>query len=299
MTIRKKRLEALIYLLDDPDQQVYETVEKELLKQNHNIIPALEDKWESSFDENCQERIENLIQNLHFKKTKKQLRSWITANSDDLMEGFICVDRFQYPDINLLNLKQKIENIRRTVWLELNNSLTLLEKITILNHFIFHINGFSINLNNINSPQNCYLNQVLETKKGNPVSIAILYTILARQLGLPARLTDFPNNPLVAMVDADLAKKVYGKNSLTNVIFYINPSNKGAITNRKEIDYHLKKYNKLTTEKYAEPVADQVIIRRLLESLKEGFHAAGFVEKEMKIAEMINLFPSAEADGNG
>ncbi|NLO03443.1 MAG: hypothetical protein GX126_14180, partial [Bacteroidales bacterium] len=66
MNTKKRRLEALINLLDDPDHQVYETVEKELLKQNHKIIPALEDKWETSFDETCQDRIENLIQNLHF-----------------------------------------------------------------------------------------------------------------------------------------------------------------------------------------------------------------------------------------
>lgn len=291
MTRNKKKLEALLYLLDDPDQQVYETVEKELLKQNYKIIPALEDKWETSFDESCQERIENLIQNLHFKQTKKQLKSWILANNNDLLEGIICIDRFQYPDINLLSIMQKIENIRRTVWLELNNSLTLLEKITILNHFLFHVNGFSVNLNNINSPQNCYLNQMLETKKGNPVSMGILYTILARQLGLPVQLTDFPNNPLVAVVDANLAKKVHGKDTRTSVIFYVNPSNKGAITNRKEIDYHLKKYNKSSPERFAEPVPDQLIIKRLLESLKEGFHAAGFLEKEMKISEMIKLFP--------
>ena len=161
MTKNKRKLEALLYLIDDPDQLVYETVEKELLKQNCKIIPALEDKWETSFDESCQERIENLIHNLHFKQTKKQLKSWILSNNSDLLEGIICIDRFQYPDINLLNIMQKIENIRKTVWLELNNSLTLLEKITILNHFLFHVNSFSVNLNNINSQQNCYLNQML------------------------------------------------------------------------------------------------------------------------------------------
>lgn len=291
MAIKKRKLEALIYLLDDPDQQVYETVAKELLKQNYRIIPALEDKWETSFDESCQERIENLIQNIQFKQTKKQLKSWIISNSNDLLEGIICVDRFQYPDINLLYVKQKIENIRKTVWLELNNSLTLLEKITILNHFIFHVNSFSVNLNNINSPQNCYLNQLLETKKGNPVSLGIFYTIMARQLGLPVELIDFPNNPLVAVVDANLAKKVHGKDTRTSVIFYVNPSNKGAITNRKEIDYHLKKSNRSSPEKYAEPVSGQLIVKRLLESLREGFHAAGFLEKEIKISEMIKLFP--------
>lgn len=294
MNIKNKKTKALIYLLDDPDYRVYEAVEKELLKQSWKIIPALEEKWEISCDENCQERIETVIQNLQFKQTKKLLKSWILSDKCDLLEGFIYVDRFQYPDINILSLKQKIENIRKAVWLELNNSLTLLEKITILNHFLFNVNGFSINLNNINSPQNCYLNQLLETKKGNPVSVSILYTILARQLGLPVMMTDFPNNPLVAVVDPDLAKKVLGKDTKTSVIFYINPSNKGAITNRKEIDYHLKKQKKISPDKYTEPISDKVVVRRLLESLKENFHTAGFIDKEIKTEEIIKLFKSVD-----
>ncbi len=290
MTTKQKKINALISLLDDPDCIVYETVEKELLKENHKIIPVLEDKWVNSYDEIFQERIENLIRNIHFRQTKKILKSWIRSKNNDLLEGFICVDKFQYPDLNPLTIKNRIETIRKAVWLELNNSLTLLEKITVLNHFLFQINGFSVNHNNLHSPQNCYLNQLLETKKGNPVSIGILYTILARQLDLPAHLTDFPNNPLVALTDRELAKKVHGKNTLTSVIFYVNPSNKGAITNRKEIDYHLRKYNKIYTEEYAEPVADSLVVKRLLESLKMGFHEAGLNEKEAQVSEMINLF---------
>ena len=48
--MKKRRLNALIDLLDDPDSTVYEAVEKELLKESDEIIPVLEEKWESSFD---------------------------------------------------------------------------------------------------------------------------------------------------------------------------------------------------------------------------------------------------------
>src|SRR5690606_22800377 len=171
--MKKSRLKALINLLDDPDNLVFETVEKELLKENHTIIPALEKHWENSFDETSQQRIENLIQDLQFKKTKSLLKQWIHSPEKELLEGFLTVDKFQYPDVNQMGIYQKVEKIKNTVWLELNNSLTLLEKTTILNHFLFNVHGFSINHNNINSPQNCYLNQLLDTKKGNPVSLKI------------------------------------------------------------------------------------------------------------------------------
>lgn len=288
--MKKSRLKALIDLLDDPDNLVYKTVEQELLKENHSIIPTLEKHWENSFDERSQERIENLIQDLQFKKTKSLLKKWINSSETNMLKGFVIADTFQYPDINPGSVGLKIEKIKNTIWLELNDSLTLLEKTTILNHFLFNIHGFSINHNNIHSPQNCYLNQLLDTKKGNPISLSLFYTILARQLGLPAFFADFPKNPLVAIVDGNLAKKVHGKDITSDVLFYINPSNKGSIASRKEVDYHLKKNNYSPSEKFAEPQSDQLFIRRLLESLLDAFRSVGFTEKEERVAELLQLF---------
>ena len=288
--MKKSKLHALINLLDDPDNLVIEMVEHELLKGNDKIIPVLEEKWESSFDESSQERIENLIQQLQFKQTKKLLKKWVQSKNKDLLAGFIGVDRFQYPDLNLLSIHQKIENIKKDIWLELNNSLTLLEKTTILNHFLFNINGFSINHNNLYSPQNCFLNQLLDTKRGNSVSMTIFYAIISRQLELPAEFIDFPRNPLIAIVDPKLARKVHGEIRNTDVLFYINPSNKGSITSRKEIEYHLTKNKYQPLYSFTEPRSDLILIRRLLESLKESYESVGYTEKEDKVKELIRLF---------
>jgi len=288
--MNRTRLKALIALLDDPDELVFESVERELLKESHSIIPALEEKWELSYDETSQERIENLIQDLQFKKTKSHLMHWIQSEEHDLLEGYLAIDRIQYPDVNHEAIRLKIAKIKNEVWLELNDSLTLLEKTTVLNHFLFNIHGFSINHQNLKSPQNCYLNQLVDTKKGNSVSLCILYTIIARQLGLPVYFTDFPKNPLVAVVDGELARKVHGNNSKSDVLFYINPSNKGSIASRKEVKYHLKKNNYKPEQKYAEPRPDKLFLRRLLESLHEAFHAVGFTEKKARVTELMRMF---------
>jgi regulator of sirC expression with transglutaminase-like and TPR domain len=287
-----RKLDALIDLLDDPDLTVFELVQNELLKETDKIIPALEKKWETSFDGYCQERIESIIQNLQFKETARLLKDWLVTDSDnrDLLTGFLIIDRFQYPDLNPLNIQAKIENIRKKIWLELNNSLTLLEKTTILNHFLFNINDFSINFKNIHSPQNCFLNQLLDTKKGNPVSIGIFYTIIARQLDLPAQFIDFPKNPLVAIVDAKLARKVHGNNAKSDVLFYINPSNKGSITSIKEIEYHLRTNNYQPMHLYTEPKSDIYFIKLLIEMLELSYHSVNFTDKKERIHKLLQLF---------
>jgi len=290
--MEKSRLDALINLLDDPDKTVFDLVEKELLKESNEIIPVLEEKWETSFDVNCQERIENLIQSLQFKETYNKMKLWINTNSKerDLFTGFWIVDQFQYPDLNLLNIQLKIEKIRKKIWLELNNSLTLLEKTTILNHFLFNINGFSVNHSNKKSSQNCFLSQILDSKKGNSVSLSILYTILARQLELPAHFIDFPKNPLVAIVEPELARKVHGRTLDSDVLFYINPSHKGAITSIKEIEYHLRKNDYKPLHHFTEPKSDILFIQRLLESLEDSYQALGMIEKEEQIQKLLLLF---------
>ena len=290
--MNKTKLEALINLLDDPDSTVFGMVEKELLKGNDDIIPVLEQKWESSFDESCQQRIENIIQHIQFKETRHRLKMWLKRNENErsLLNGFCHVDRFQYPDLNPQNLQLKVETLRKSIWLELNNSLTLLEKITILNHFLFNLNGFTVNHSNPHSAQNCFLNQILDTKNGNPVSISIFYTLLARSLELPAAMIDFPKNPLVAIVDAKLARKVHGSSQSSDVLFYINPSNKGAITSRKEIEYHLKKNEYLPIHEYTEPKSDVLFIQRLLESLVESYQSLGYPDKAERANQLLKLF---------
>lgn len=290
--MEKSKLNALINLLDDPDNTVFELVEKELLKENNEIIPILEEKWETSFDVNYQERIENLIQGLQFKETYKKMKLWVNTDTKarDLFTGFWIVDQFQYPELNLLNIQLKIENIRKKIWLELNNSLTLLEKTTILNHFLFNINGFSINHSNKNSSQNCFLSQILDSKKGNPVSLCIFYTILARQLELPAYFVDFPRNPLIAIVEPKLAKKVHGGSFNSDVLFYLNPTHKGAITSIKEIEYHLRTNEYLPLHNYTQPKSDILFIQRLLESLEESYKSLGIVDKEEQVQQLLQLF---------
>jgi regulator of sirC expression with transglutaminase-like and TPR domain len=274
-----KSTKALIDLLDDPDIEIYSVVEKELVKKNAGIIPDLEEKWENSLDEICQQRIENLIQYLHLKELKKELKSWVRKEKPSLLQGFFIVNKLLYPDLNFPKIERKIESLRKEVWLELNDSLTSLEKTTILNHIFFDLHGYSINHSNINSPQNCFLNQVIETKQGNPYSITMLYAIVADLLELPIYFIDFPKNPLLAYFDRKIAVEAHGENVDSDIIFYINPANKGSITGRKEVEYHLKKMKIIPDSKFYAPSDNRVFVLRLLSRLFKAYEILEYKEK--------------------
>jgi regulator of sirC expression with transglutaminase-like and TPR domain len=274
-----RNTKALIELLDDPDISVFRIVEKELSKKNVRIIPELEEKWENSLDEVCQQRIESLIHYLHIKELKKDLKAWVRNEDPSLLQGFYIVSKFLYPDLNLNKIERKIEEIRKDVWLELRDSLTSLEKVSILNHIFFEIHGFAINHSNINSPQNCFLNQVIEMKKGNPYSISLLYAIIAQKLELPVWFIDFPRNPLLAYFDHNIAVEAHGEDVDTDIIFYINPANKGSITGKKEVEYHLRKMKIISDSRYYQPGDNRVFVLRLLSRLQKAYETMGYDDK--------------------
>lgn len=282
------KLESLITLLDDPDDSVFNLVLVEMLKEDISIVDRLEHIWETSFEKLVQERIEFIIQQIQLKDTKEKIKNWANQETLDLFEGIFLISRYQYPELKLKSIQIQLEKIRKDIWLEFKNSLTSLEKITILNHIFFDHYKFKINHENTESPQNCYINRVLDTRKGNPISITILYTLVARSLNLPVHYIDFDNNPLVGYFDKDIAQMVHGEDS-KHILFYINPSNKGAIIGPKEVDYIQQSADLPDRRHQPEPCPDRIIIKRLVEKLTNDYKQAGSLEKVSYLKEIAEI----------
>ena len=176
----KKQIHALVSLLDDPDEQVFSQIQNKLLQLGEDVIPVLESAWENSFDSVLQQRIEAIIHLIQFDNIRRSLREWALPEQQDLLTGAILIARYQYPDLDDAALRKHVEQIKQDIWLELNNNLTALEKVKVINHILFDVHNFSSNTQNYHAPQNSYINNVLESKKGNPVSLSIIYAVLAQ-----------------------------------------------------------------------------------------------------------------------
>ena len=131
-----KEISALLHLIDDPDEDVYNTVSEKIVSFGKEIIPNLENLWETIGNEETQERIELLIHRLHFRDLTTEFTNW-KDNSADLLQGALIIAKYNYPDLQTAVIKQDIEKIRRNIWLELNNYLTPLEQINVMNSIFF------------------------------------------------------------------------------------------------------------------------------------------------------------------
>ncbi len=284
--INNKEVNALIDLLDDPDDNIFVTVKDRLLDIGEKVIPTLESVWETSFNPTVQTRIENIIHRIQFEKITESLKIWKKDINADLWYGSMLIAKYQYPDLNEEQLKKLIQLIRQDVWLELNEQLTALEKVKVINHIIFDVHQFKGNTENYNSPENSYLNRVIENKKGNPLTLGILYLLIARQLNLPLYGVNLPEHFVLAYMNENDDEE---KKWVDKILFYVNPFSRGAIFSRKEIDIFLRQLNIPAREMYYAPCTNVDIIQRLIRNLMSAYTKLGNIEKVNELDELLKI----------
>lgn len=284
--LSNKDLNALINLLDDPDDKIFSTVREQLLNLGEKVIPVLENAWETSFNPLLQTRIENIIHRIQFEKILEAMAAWKKERSDNLWEGAMLVARYQYPDLHEEKLQKQIELIKQDVWLELNENLTALEKVKVINHIMFDVHRFGGNTENYHAPENSYLNKVIENKKGNPLTLSIIYLLIARQLNMPVYGINLPEHFVLAYIDEyDDSNRPWED----KILFYINPFSKGAVFSRKEIDVFLKQLNIAPEKTYYVPCNNIHIVQRLLRNLMSAYTRSGNSEKVEEMEEMMKV----------
>ena len=283
--LTNKEIKALLKLLDDPDEKIYNMISEKLIKQGYSIIPELEKTWEQAFDKNIQERLETLIQEIQQNSAKQGLEEWMKEDREDVFRGALMVAKHQYPELNFDYYNKMIEEIKKDIWLEINENLTALEKVRIINHIFFKIYKFSGNAANFYSPQNNYINQVMETKKGNPITLAIIYSTIAQKLGIPIYGVNLPKNFIVAYKN----EFTDSKEPQNQVLFYINPFNKGAILGKKEIDYFVKQQKLKPQKQHYLPCSSIETLQRLINNLIYAYDKLGYPDKIKELSILYRI----------
>jgi regulator of sirC expression with transglutaminase-like and TPR domain len=276
-----KELEALITLLEDPDLEVFDNVSSRLIELGEKVVPPLEKRWELTLRPDLQTRIENVIRSIQFNTLKTSMENWRSDGGTDLLYGAYLVTRFHYPDLSYEPLNEKLEKIRKDIWLELNNDLTALEKVRVINYFFYEIHRFDKSLKKAHSPQLYLVNHVLDTCKGSPVMLGLIYAEVARRLNLPIYGVNLPRNFVLCYYDPDYL------DDPNNVLFYINPSDKGAVLGLKELKHFLRHLRIEEKDVYFTPCAGLDVIERLIINLQYAYERSGQAEKARNLKMLL------------
>lgn len=288
--INQNEIKALISLLDDPDEFIYNDVKSKLMELGEESIPFLEEHWESHpMNVESQSRIEDLIQKIQFENTKNELEKWISKDSPDLLRGALLINQFQYPDLDVKPVLETLERIKRDIWLELNPNLTSFETIKVINKILFEEYGFKGNKTNYHAPHGSFLSNVIENKKGNPLSLSIVYLLVTQDMGLPIYGVNLPSHFVLCYLDEQMTNIHLTEMESEDVLIYINPFSKGTMFDKREIDSFLFQLNLPQKEEFYSPCTNKDIIKRMVNNLIFSYEKLGYADKAEVMKEILYL----------
>jgi regulator of sirC expression with transglutaminase-like and TPR domain len=269
-------IKAMIQLMDDSDQEVVHMVETQIRTLGPSIIPILESEWENlSLNPVLQNKIENLIHEFQMESMKTRLMHWKQSGAMDLLEGMWILATYRFPEYSFSTLKKDMDQLYYEVWPQMRDNLHPIDQIKVLNGVMFDQLKFGANTKNFHAANNSFINVVLESKKGNPISLCVIYMWIAQKLGFPVYGVNLPN----------LFVLTY-KHEQTQ--FYINVFNKGLIFNKVDIDNYLAQLNLTPLDIYYQPCSNLEIIRRVLRNLIMAYEKSGHDDYRSELTDIID-----------
>lgn len=288
---------SMIALLDDEDEEVAQHVENKLLSLGINVIPVLENEWGNADTLIQQQKIETIIHRIQFQGVLTELKTWRDSSDNELLDGVYLIAKSRFPDLDKQKIINEIDRIRLDIWLELHNELTSFEKVRIINHVLYNVHGFKGNTENYHDPQNSFINVALESKRGNPIMLAVIYMLISQRLNLPVFGVNLPQHFVLAYKEAqqpDFSEEQFNTKpkldyTYGRVLFYVNAFNLGSVFSKSNLEQFLRQINIEPRVEFFDACSNIDIIKRMLRNLVVAYQKQNKKQKLNEINEMLSI----------
>jgi regulator of sirC expression with transglutaminase-like and TPR domain len=201
-----------------------------------------------------------------------------------LFEAALCIAQDDEHLLDLTACLTDIDKFAVRLKRRLHADIAPIPKLRLLNNFFYQELGFSGNFNDYYNPDNSYLHKVLSTRRGIPISLAVIYMELAQQVGLEVKGISFPGHFLMKL-------------SIKTGDIILDPFN-GASLSREEIEERLEPYfvngrnlDDPPLASYLANATERHILVRMLRNLKAVYaeepHWKEFLSVQQKLVILL------------
>ncbi len=230
-------------------------------------------------------------------ETPTALEYFASLVADDaslsLVEAAVAIAQDDFPKLDTQSVLAEIDALAVRLKRRFPTDAVPVQRLRWLNRFFFQELGFAGNVNHYYDPENSYLHRVLDTRRGIPITLAILYIELASQIGLTARGVSFPGHFLVKL------RMATGQQQGEVVI---DPFT-GHSLSRDELDELLAPYKRnrglqgefdVPLGLFLQAATGREVVARMLRNLKEIHRGAHDDRRLLQVQErLVVLFPNA------
>ncbi|WP_034294191.1 SirB1 family protein [Herbaspirillum sp. RV1423] len=202
-----------------------------------------------------------------------------------LFESALALGQDAYPDLDFSACQIEMDTLAFKLKQRLSSDASHIQKLRMLNHFFFQELAFAGNINNYYDPDNSYIHRVITSRRGIPISLAVVYMELGQQIGLNMKGISFPGHFLMKL-------------SVQSGDIVLDPMN-GASLSREELEERLEPYldqqeygDELPLAAYLRAAHPREILTRMLRNLKAIFTDAQRWQRVLDVQErLVILLP--------
>ncbi len=248
---------ALINLLADEDPQIYRAVRKKILSYGQQAVEWLR-PYTLSREPVLRRHAKELVLYFDRHTADNRFLSFCLKQGEDLdlEQGAWLLAQTQYPGINVQGYQAMLDIFARELRDRLQTGGEARQILAKVNRYVFRDLGFAGNEDNYYDPDNSYLNRVMDRRTGNPISLCLLYMLIARRLHLPLTGIGLPGHFICRY--QSIAAEIY-----------IDAFNRGKFLTKGDCVQYLANGNYRLRDDHLAPVSPRRILWRVCGNLHQ------------------------------
>lgn len=264
------QIESFRSLLDDPSPSIHQA----LLAHFEQLGPVVREfLLDTARDPNraLAPHAKRFLQELKFSDPRAEFLTFIQSLNYELESGFLLLARTVSPDLEIGECQIEVDKIARRCRELIVEPSSPRQRCRIINRVLFHEWGFHGNVENYHDPRNSFINHVLKRRKGIPISLSILYLMVADRLELDLEPVGLPDHFMIGCY-------------LEDVPFFIDPFDRGIFRDPEEIFDFLRERKIEPELYYLAPTPVREVLSRCCRNLANDYR------KDEKTARMFASF---------
>jgi regulator of sirC expression with transglutaminase-like and TPR domain len=278
------QIKSLIRLLSDENDKVAQAIGQKLVEIGDPAVPLLQEA-EIERPEMAR-RIERVLDDIRGNRLEDEWRA-LAPCSDEVValeRGVFLLARYAYPGLDVGPYVRWIDEAADELRGRMGPRVSGEEAVKTIGRYLFAEQGFRGNTKHYYDPENSYLNRVVDRRTGIPISLSVLYLLIAHRLALPVHGVGMPGHFLVKF-ESDRYK------------MFIDCFNAGALLTQKDCTRFLTQAGYGFEERYLEKSSTPAILIRTVKNLVSIYQKLDEPVKEARLTRFLEVLETGRPAG--
>jgi regulator of sirC expression with transglutaminase-like and TPR domain len=271
----KTKIQYLFKLLDDDSSEIQKILRNSFLENAQELI-LKKPFYLLQVSKELRPLLQQKYQELHFDLVKAAFQQLLSHHLEDidLEKSVMILSYWNNPDVDIPALQHRLDRMAEEIHAHMPFTGHPLAFLDHINYYLFKKYGFHGNSTDYYNPDNNFIDRVLETRSGIPISLSVLYILIARRMGIPILGVPMPAHFIIKFDNG------------TDEVF-CDPFYKGKIYTRKECLAYLNNANVIDPLAILRGTTDYQIVFRMMRNIKLVY--SSYKEDRRKVEEIQEL----------